>query len=73
MSVASITDRDLWAIALRVERDQGDDGPFHIAEKIGEAALAGEDAAVDLWKAVAVRYDQLRARPNEWNFDPILS
>lgn len=68
----SVTDRDLWEIALRIEREHGDDGPFYIAEKIGAAAFAGEPAAVDLWKAVAVRYDQLLDRPHKPDFDPTL-
>jgi len=47
-------------LALKVERDHGDDGPRYIAERIGDAALAGEQAGTDLLKAVAVQFDQLR-------------
>lgn len=41
-------DRELWAIALMVERDQGVDGPRHIAERIGAAAIAGDWGGVAL-------------------------
>ncbi|MDE0878717.1 MAG: hypothetical protein OSB00_08635 [Sphingomonas bacterium] len=44
------TERQLWALALKVERDHGDDGPRYIAERIGEAALAGEQAGIDCGK-----------------------
>lgn len=53
------TDHELWAIALKVEQDHGSNGPRHIAEKIGGAAIAGEWDAVALWKAVAAKYDLL--------------
>jgi hypothetical protein len=55
------SDRELWALALKVERDHGKDGPRHIAEKIGAAAIAGEWDAVAMWKGVAAKYDQLRS------------
>lgn len=53
------TNRELWALALHVEREYGAAGPVHIAERIGAAAIAGEWNAVAMWKAVAVRYDEL--------------
>lgn len=57
------SEHELWAIALKVERDHGDSAPRHIAQKIGAAAIAGEWDAVNMWKAVASRFDQLRERP----------
>lgn len=54
------TDHELWAIALKVENDHGSEGPRHIAERIGGAAIAGEWDAVAMWKAVAAKYDLLR-------------
>lgn len=56
------SDHELWAIALKVEQDHGSEGPRHISERIGGAAIAGEWEAVALWKAVAAKYDQLLAR-----------
>ncbi len=54
------SDHELWAIALKVEKDHGSEGPRHIAECIGGAAIAGEWDAVAMWKAVAAKYDLLR-------------
>jgi hypothetical protein len=54
------SDRDLWALTIRVERDHGAGAPRYIAERIGEAAVADNRAGIDLWKAVAARFDQLR-------------
>lgn len=54
------SEHELWAIALKVERDHGDRAPRHIAQNIGAAAIAGEWDAVAMWKAVAARLDQLR-------------
>lgn len=53
------SDHEMWAIALKVEQDHGSEGPRHIAERIGAAAIAGDWDGVALWKAVAVKYDQL--------------
>lgn len=56
-------EHELWAIALKVERDHGDGGSQHIAQKIGAAAIAGEWGDVTRWKAIAIRFDQLRDQP----------
>lgn len=56
------SEHELWAIALKVERDHGAGAPQHIAQKIGAAAIAGEWDAVTMWKSVAARFDQLRNR-----------
>lgn len=53
-------DQELWVLALHVEQQHGSGGPRHIAEMIGKAALAGDEVAVGLWKAAAVKFDQLR-------------
>jgi len=58
------SEHELWAIALKVERDHGDSGARHIAQKIGAAAIAGDWNAVTMWKAIAARLDQLRDPPN---------
>lgn len=57
------SDRDLWELTLKVERDHGDDAPRYIAERIGAAAAEGDQIGIDLWKAVATRLDQLRQKP----------
>ncbi|WP_066807087.1 DUF6961 family protein [Sphingomonas asaccharolytica] len=50
---------ELWACALAIERQYGDDAPRHIAERISALAIAGDEAGVETWKAIANRYDQL--------------
>lgn len=53
-------DKELWALALWVEKHHGVDGPRFIAEKVGRFALDGEMGAVELWRDVAARFDQLQ-------------
>jgi hypothetical protein len=53
-------DRELWALALWVEKHHRADGPRFIAERVGEAALAGDQLGIDLWRAVAERGERLR-------------
>lgn len=52
-------DQELWAMALHVEREHGDNGPQFIAEQIERNRLAGEQGGVDLWEAVRRRFAQL--------------
>lgn len=54
-------DKELWALALWVEKHHGADGPRFIAEKVGRFALAGESGGVELWRAVADRFDRLNS------------
>ena len=53
-------ERELWALALWVEKHHGANGPRFIAEKVGKLALEGEQGGVDLWREVARRYDSLQ-------------
>jgi len=55
----SVDDRELWACALQVERQHGDDAPRFVAERIGALAVAGDKAGVATWKAIAHRLDRL--------------
>ena len=55
-------DRELWACALQVERQHGDDAPRFVAERIGALAVAGDQDGVTTWKAIAQRLDQLHRR-----------
>ena len=61
-------DQGLFAIALMIERQHGTDGPRVIAERIGAFVLAGETGAVELWRAVAARYEGLidREKGRQW-------
>lgn len=53
-------DKELWAIALYVEKHHGADGPRFIAEKIGKLALDGDTEGIETLKAVATRYEKLQ-------------
>jgi len=52
-------DRELWACALQVERQHGEDAPRFVAERIGASAVAGDEEGIATWKAIAQRLDQL--------------
>jgi hypothetical protein len=54
-----VDDRELWACALQVERQHGKDAPRFVAERIGALAVAGDQAGVATWKAIAQRLDRL--------------
>lgn len=51
---------EIWACAQAVERQYGEDGPRHIAERIGELALAGDVAGIATWKRIAAAFDAVR-------------
>lgn len=55
-----ISDREIWACVLAVERRYGDRAPVHVAERIGALVLDGDSEGVEAWQAIAVRLDQLR-------------
>ncbi len=52
-------DRHLWACALAVEKQHGADAPLFVATRIGALALAGDQAGVERWKAIAAKLDAL--------------
>lgn len=54
-----MSDRELWACAVQVERQPGDHAPVFVAERIGVLALAGDVAGVATWQEIARRLDQL--------------
>lgn len=53
-------DQELWAAALWVERNHGDNGLNHFAREIERLAAEGDEAGVATWEAIADRYRQLR-------------
>lgn len=53
-------EKELWACALLIERQHGDDAPAFIASRIGALALAGDAAGVDRCQAIADCLDKLR-------------
>jgi hypothetical protein len=52
--------QERWAEALAIERCYGENAPAHIATMVTELALAGDEAGVQRWIAVAERFDQLQ-------------
>jgi RecB family exonuclease len=48
-----------WAEALAIERQHGVDAPRWLAERIRELALAGDEAGITRFKAIAARLDRL--------------
>ena len=53
-------DQELWGVALWVEKNHGDGGPFYIASQVERLASKGDEAGVAMWRTVADRFDQLR-------------
>ena len=54
-----ISEKEIYALALFVERKHGEDGPRYIAERIGKFANENDQGGVDLWEAVASRFARL--------------
>lgn len=52
-------ERELWACALLVEREHGDNAAIYIAERIAALALEDDAAGVARWKAIAEKLAQL--------------
>ena len=53
-------DKELWALALHVERQHGDDARIFMAKMLADAMIARDQVGIDLWKAVAKRWESLR-------------
>jgi hypothetical protein len=54
-------EEERWAEAIALERMYGDNAPLYIAERVGAAALAGDEEGLQRWKAIAARLDALRS------------
>lgn len=55
-------DQELWGVALWVEKAHGPAGPTHIAEQNTRLERNGDEDGIAMWRAVAERYDQRRAK-----------
>jgi hypothetical protein len=53
-------EQELWALALWVEREFGEDGERFIAERVLHFELEAEEGGKHLWLDVARRFVQLR-------------
>lgn len=59
--VASMNrERELWGMALWVEKAHGDDGTEYILDRIAKLQRDGEEHGVELWSEVFDRFMQLR-------------
>lgn len=54
-----LSEWELWACANQVLTTHGDKAPLHVAEQIGALALAGDEAGIQTWQAIARRIAQL--------------
>ena len=55
-------DQELWAVALWVEKNHGEEGPAYIAQQIQRLSNEGDEAGIATWKTVAERFDQLNCQ-----------
>jgi hypothetical protein len=55
-----LTDWELWACALSLERRHGESALPVIADRISKLAMAGDFDGVANWKIIAARFDQLQ-------------
>ena len=54
-------DQELWGMALWVERQHGTEaGDAFIADRIDHFSNARDEGGVDLWSAVAERFNKLQ-------------
>jgi hypothetical protein len=56
----SVSEHELWACALAVDRDHGCAAPQFVAERVGALALAADWEGVEVWKKIATCLDQLQ-------------
>lgn len=54
-----LSEWELWACANQVLQTHRDKAPLHVAEQIGALALAGDEAGIRTWQAIARRISQL--------------
>jgi hypothetical protein len=59
VAVTVTRDQEIWALALWVERTHGEGGAAFIAERIAHFEAEGTMQAVELWKQVARRFEEL--------------
>jgi len=58
--MAVTREQELWAMALWVDREHGDEGERFIAERVLHFEAKGNAAGKGLWMEVARRYVELR-------------
>lgn len=56
-------DKEIWGMALWVEKNHGDAGHSYIEDKIAKLEAHSEAQGVELWRQVAKRFTELRTGP----------
>lgn len=56
-------DQELWAVALWVEKNHGDQGATYISGQIERLTSVNDDGGVVMWREVADRFERLRSTP----------
>jgi len=54
-----LSDWELWACANQVMEAQSDNAAQYVAEQIGALTLAGDEAGIKTWQAIARRITEL--------------
>ncbi len=60
MVMAVTHEQELWAMALWVDREHGEDGERFIAERVLHFDVEGDDGSKQLWSDVARRFIHLK-------------
>ncbi|MEM7701521.1 MAG: hypothetical protein AAF251_06245 [Pseudomonadota bacterium] len=55
------SDREIWAMALWVEKHHGENGWFYITQQQDRLLADGQDEGVKLWREVGERFKQISA------------
>lgn len=58
--MAVTREQELWAMAIWVDREHGDEGERYIAERVLYFDAQGDDGGKQLWMDVARRYVTLQ-------------
>lgn len=60
-----LSEWELWACANQVLKTHGEKAPLHVAEQIGAMALAGDEAGIATWQAIAKRIAGLMGKDSD--------
>ena len=52
-------DKELWAIALWIEKEHGDEGDLYIAQQMDRLLEQGEPEGLALWLEIRERFEAL--------------
>ena len=54
-------DKELWSIALWIEKEHGDEGGLYIAQQMDRLLKDGEPQGLALWLEIRERFEALSA------------